>query len=125
MDHFPLPEHQPCATDLERHAERYVCYVCGVGVVPQQWSAALFAHYTDSQRCAGCARYICDTLHTRWRTDGVRVVRDGLRSNRYHITVRYCDVCAPVRRLGGLVGATWWAVGLATAGAAAFFLFQR
>jgi hypothetical protein len=52
------------------------------------------------------------------------VVREGLRNNRYHVTVRYCGICAPIRGLGGLVGATWWLVGLTAAGAAAFFLFH-
>lgn len=125
MDHFPLPEHQPCATHLVHHADRYICYVCGTAVLPQQWSTALFAHYVDAQRCAGCGRFVCDARHTHWRADGLRIMRDGLRTNRYHVTLRYCAVCAPVRRLGGLVGASWWAVGLATVGAAAFFLFQR
>ena len=59
------------------------------------------------------------------RDEVVKIDRAGLRSNRFHTTMRYCDLCAPLRRAGGLVGATWWAVGLASAGAAAFFLFHR
>jgi hypothetical protein len=125
MDHFPLEEHQPCAARLVEEAARRICYVCGTPVVPQQWSTAVFAHYIDSQKCAGCGRYVCAERHTKRRDEVVQLARDGLRSNRYHMTVRYCDICAPVRRFGGLVGVTWWVVGLALAGAAAFFLFVR
>lgn len=107
LDHFPLDEHQPCATRLIEHKQDYVCYVCGAPVHPQQWSTAVFAHYIDYQTCAGCKRYICDELHTRVRDEDVRIERDGLRSHRYHYTRRYCDACAPARRFGGLVGAGW------------------
>jgi hypothetical protein len=124
MDHFALEAHEPCATRLADEAAQRMCYVCGTPVVPQQWSTAVFAHYIDSQKCAGCSRFICDT-HTKHRREVVRLSREGLRSTRYHMTMRYCDVCAPVQRFGGMVGATWWVVGLATAGAAAYFLFQR
>jgi hypothetical protein len=124
MDHFPLEAHEPCATQLATEEPQRVCYVCGVSVGPRQWSTTTFTHYIDSQKCAGCGRYICDARHTRLRTETVKVAREGLRNNRYHVTVRYCDICAPIRGLGGLVGATWWLVGLTTAGAAAFFLFH-
>jgi hypothetical protein len=85
----------------------------------------MFAHYVDSRKCAGCGRYICPETHTRLRDEIVKIDREGLRGNRYHLTIRYCALCAPVRRLGGLIGTTWWAVGLLSAGAAAFFLFHR
>lgn len=124
MDHFPLDAHDPCLTRLADETSGHICYVCAAPVAPQQWSTAIFAHYIDGQRCAGCGRFVC-AQHTRTRDEVVKIDREGLRSNRYHTTVRYCDLCAPVRRLGGLVGAAWWAMGLASAGAAAFFLFQR
>jgi hypothetical protein len=124
MDHFPLEEHEPCATRLALTAAEHMCYVCGTPVTPQQWSTAAFAHYIDSQKCVGCDRYICDIRHTHLRSEVVKIVRDGLRSNRYYIIQRYCDVCAPVRRLGGLVGVSWWLVALSTVGAAAFYLFH-
>jgi hypothetical protein len=125
IDHFPLEQHEPCATRLQRKAAVRLCYVCGAPVTPQQWSAEVFAHYTDSMKCAGCGRYICDAGHTKRRDEVVRIRRDGLRSNRYHMTIRYCSVCAPLRRVGGVVGAAWWASGLVVAAASAFFLFHR
>jgi hypothetical protein len=126
IEHFPLDQHEPCAMRLTRNASRRICYVCGTAVTPQQWSAEVFAHYTDSMKCAGCARYICDARHTRLRDEVVQIRRDGMRSNRYHVTVRYCDICAPLRAVGGVVGAAWWTAGLAIASAAAFFLlFHR
>jgi hypothetical protein len=111
-------------TCLAAEAADRRCYICAAPVTPQQWSTAVFAHYVDGWRCVGCGRFIC-AQHTRVRDEVVRIAREGLRSNRYHTTARYCELCAPVRRAGGLVGATWWVVGLASAGAAAFFLFHR
>ncbi|SRR5260221_2898865 len=125
MDHFPLDAHEPCSARLAATAQERICYVCGTEVAPHQWSTAIFAHYIDSQRCSGCGRYICDAQHTKRHFEVVRMVRENLRSNRYHVSRRYCDVCAPVWRLGGLTGATWWGVGLALAGAAAVFLVHR
>lgn len=110
MDHFGLEDHQPCATRLIKHAADYVCYVCGAPVVPQQWSTAVFAHYIDSYTCVGCRRHICDNHHTRLRDESVEIARDGLRSHRYHVTQRYCDVCAPLQGVGGLRGAARAAV---------------
>jgi hypothetical protein len=124
MDHFGLEDHQPCATHISEHAADYVCYVCGAPVVPQQWSTAVFAHYIDSYTCAGCNRYICDTQHTRLRDESVEIARDGLRSHRYHVTLRYCDVCAPLQWVGGLRGASRAAVILLGAGIVAFLVFH-
>lgn len=112
IDHFPIEEHQPCAQHMSAHRAEYVCYVCGVPVRPQQWSTTSFAHYIDSSACQGCGRYICDDPHTVRCDEEIELVRDGLRSHRYHVTQRYCAVCSPVRRLGGVVGATRWAVGI-------------
>ncbi len=104
-DHFGCAEHEPCATNLVTQANQRLCYVCGVSVQPQQWSTTRFAHYIDEGTCRGCGRYICDTLHTRVHEERVELVKDSLRSQRYHHIVRYCDACAPVRRFGGLRGA--------------------
>jgi hypothetical protein len=90
-----------------------VCYVCGEPAVPQQWSTAVVAHYIDLHQCAGCKRPICEERHTRLMTEDLVINRDGLRSHRYHVTHRYCDVCAPLRHVGGLVGAARWLVGIA------------
>lgn len=125
MDHFGVEDHQPCAKRLAQRAADYVCYVCGVPVRPQQWSTAVFAHYTDSYRCRGCHRHICDAQHTRFSDENVEIVRDGLQGHRYHITRRYCAICAPLRHIGGLIGASWWAAGLSTASAIAFFVLHR
>jgi len=105
MDHFGLEDHQPCAERGRQRAATTVCYVCGAPVQPQQWSATLFAHYIDSSRCQGCRRYICDEQHTALRYEVVELMMDGVRSHRYHVTRRYCGMCAPLRAVGGLIGA--------------------
>lgn len=125
LDHFALDAHEPCASRLAGEAATRVCYVCAAPVLPQQWSTTSFTHYVDAQRCAGCGRWVCPTSHTRQREEQVKIVHEGMRSNRYHVTVRYCDLCAPLRRLGGLVGATWWSVSMLSVAAAAFYLFHR
>ncbi len=125
IDHFDLPDHQPCAQRLAAHGAEYVCYVCGVQVQPQQWSTAVFAHYIDSCTCAGCHRYICEDQHTRRKSESVELVRDGLRSSRYHTTRRYCALCSPLRGIGGLLGASRLATGACVAGLTAFFLLHR
>lgn len=111
VDHFPCDGHEPCATRLERRAQEYVCYVCGAPALPRQWSSEVFAHYVDRHVCAGCNRPICDERHTRLIEEDVRIQPDGLRSHRYHITRRYCTLCAPLHRVGGLLGAARLLVG--------------
>lgn len=108
LDHFPLDAHQPCAARVARRAAKMNCYVCGAGVKPQQWSSAVFAHYIDSHVCAGCHRYVCDDKHTAYQREDVAIKRDGVRSHRYHVTRRFCPVCARLRIFGGLIGAGWW-----------------
>lgn len=125
LDHFGLNDHQPCAQQRAEHADEYRCYVCGAPVYPQQWSSAIFAHYVDSSRCSGCHRYICDAGHTRYRAEAVTLSRDGLRSHRYHVMQRYCAVCAPLRSVGGLLGASRVFVALCAVAATTFFLLQR
>jgi hypothetical protein len=48
-----------------------------------------------------------------------------MRSQRYHIQERYCDACAPVRLVGGIVSAGWLAAGLGVVAAVTFFILQR
>jgi hypothetical protein len=97
---------------MRTHAEDYRCYVCGVAVEPRQWSGSLFAHYIDYSRCAGCHRYICDERHTRRREEAIEIVRDGSRSQRYSVTRRYCELCAPLRPVGGIIGLSRWVVAI-------------
>jgi hypothetical protein len=123
MEHFPRHAHAPCVRHLAQHHEEYICYVCGMAVVPEQWSTAIFAHHTDSHACSGCNRYICNA-HTRRTDEHVQIVQDGLRSHRYHVTTRLCGLCAPLRSVGGLVGASWWAAGLMMLALAGWFLFR-
>jgi len=113
MDHFGLEDHQPCAERGRKRAATTVCYVCGVPVQPQQWSATLFAHYIDSSRCQGCRRYICDEQHTALRYEAVELTR------------RYCGMCAPLRAVGGLIGAGWVGAGVVIVGAIAAFVVLR
>ncbi|MEO7000789.1 MAG: hypothetical protein ABI068_03215 [Ktedonobacterales bacterium] len=124
MDHFPVEEHHPCATRLAEHASEYVCYICGAPVRPHQWSTASFAHYIDSQKCTGCHRFICDTQHTRFSKEDVRIARDGMQSHRYHLTQRYCPTCARLRLFGGLIGAAWLLACIIGVVVIAFLVFQ-
>jgi hypothetical protein len=124
IDHFGLEDHQPCARRYAERAASTVCYVCGVPLHPQQWSASVFAHYIDPCTCTGCHRYICDEQHTRMREERVELVRDGVRSHRYYVTTRYCSVCYPLRSVGGLIGAGWTASLLSIAGLIAFVLLR-
>jgi hypothetical protein len=48
-----------------------------------------------------------------------------MRSLRYHIQVRYCDACAPVRSVGGIVGVGRLAAGLGMLTAIIFFILLR
>lgn len=123
IDHFPRDEHEPCATNLRENAFRYACYVCGTPSLPQQWSATSFAHYIDPHICAGCKRYICDERHTKVRIDGVELAHDGMRSQRYHVTRRYCNVCAPFRHIGGLPGLVWGLVAIGGAAVAGMLVY--
>lgn len=123
MEHFPRHAHNPCARHLAHHQDEYLCYVCGAPIVPEQYSTAIFAHYVDTHTCSGCNRYVCDA-HTARRDEQVKIMQDGLRSHRYHLTMRACAVCAPLRSFGGLVGATWWVAGLVTVILTGWFLFH-
>jgi hypothetical protein len=125
MDHFGCEDHQPCSTNLTTHPEDCVCYVCGVPVRPQQWSTTNFSHYIDVGKCRGCGRYICDNLHTRVRSERVELVNDSLRSQRYHRVDRYCDACAPLRGVGGVVGVGRLAAALTVAATVTFFIIQH
>jgi hypothetical protein len=125
MDHFGCRDHEPCATSLVTRVQERACYVCGVPVTPEQWSAARFLHYVDTGTCRGCGRYICDALHTRFRDERVELVNESLRSQRYHRVDRYCDACAPVRRVGGLVGVGRVVAAITAAAALALFIVQR
>jgi hypothetical protein len=123
VEHYPRHAHQPCMRRLALHQADYACYVCGKPVVPEQWSTAIFAHYVDEHMCSGCNRYVCEE-HTARRDDHVKIVQDGLRSHRYHLTLRTCQLCAPVRMVGGLIGVAWWAGGLAAVALMGWYLFH-
>jgi hypothetical protein len=125
IDHFGCPDHQPCATTMITEAHERICYVCGVLVTPEQWSSTSFSHFVDDGKCSSCGRYICDRLHTRLRSERVGLIKDSMRSQRYHIQERYCDACAPVHSVGGIVGAGWLAAGLGVVAAVTFFILQR
>ncbi len=102
MDHFPRQQHSPCAQRQMKVAQTQVCYVCGSQVYPDQWSLARTSHCIDNFTCNGCGRYICDELHTKRKSELVSVVREGLRGHRYQYTMRYCDLCVPFYRIGGI-----------------------
>ncbi len=123
MEHYPRHSHEPCAKHIAQRQEEYVCYICGEAVVPEQWSAAIFAHYIDNFSCAGCGRYVCEE-HTRRRSEHIKIAQDTMRSHRYNIVERYCSVCSSVRIFGGLTGAVWWAAGIATVIITGWFLYH-
>jgi hypothetical protein len=94
-------------------------------VTPEQWSASSFSHYVDSGICRGCGRYVCGGLHTRARDERIELINESMRSQRYHRLDRYCDACAPVRRVGGIVGAGRVVAAVTAAVAIALFVVQR
>ena len=112
MDHYGFDSHEPCASRLAESAVSRACYICGARAWPQQWSTEVYAHYVDWHECAGCHRSICDDPHTAIQDETVHVRRDGVRSHRYHMMKRYCEVCVRLKPFGGLIGATWWLVGV-------------
>jgi hypothetical protein len=68
---------------------------------------------------------VCDELHTQRKIDDVFIVREGLRGHRYQYTTRYCDLCAPVYRIGGIRGLAIWIAALGTAVATVFFYLHH
>lgn len=124
QDHFPKEQHSPCAEKQMRHSLTQVCYVCGSQVYPDQWSLSHTSHYIDNYTCRGCGRHICDELHTQRKTEHVSVIRDGMRGHRYQYITRYCDVCSPLYRLGGIKGLARWAVAVGTVGLFVLFYFH-
>lgn len=121
QDHFPKHQHSPCAEKQMRLAQTQVCYICGAQVYPDQWSLSRTSHYIDEYLCKGCGRYICDELHTQRKTEHVSVVREGLRGHRYQIITRYCNLCSPLSRIGGIKGLARWLVAAGTVAASVFF----
>ncbi len=124
MDHFPRMLHAPCAQKYMKHAQTHVCYVCGTRVNPDQWSLSRTSHRIDTFSCKGCGRYICDERHTKVKKEQVTVVREGLRGHRYQITSRYCELCAPTSRIGGIKGLAYLVVLAGTILAGIFFYFH-
>lgn len=124
MDHFPRMLHAPCAQKYMKHAQTHVCYVCGTRVNPDQWSLSRSSHRIDTFSCNGCGRYICDEQHTKVKKEQINVVREGLRGHRYQITSRYCELCAPISRIGGIKGLTYLVVIAGTILAGIFFYFH-
>ena len=104
QDHFPKHQHLPCAQRQMKMEQSQLCYVCGRQVRPQQWSLSRTFHMVDQFVCLGCGWYVCDELHTQRKTESVSIIREGLRGHRYQYTVRYCDLCSPLYRIGGLKG---------------------
>lgn len=124
QEHFPKQQHSPCAEKQMRLALTQVCYICGTQVYPDQWSLSKTSHYVDQYTCQGCGRYICDELHTQHKSEGIVITREGLRGHRYQYINRYCDLCSPFHRIGGLKGLMRTLVIVGTIAAAVFFYFH-
>jgi hypothetical protein len=105
-EHFPKQQHSPCAEKQMKLAQTQICYVCGTQVYPDQWSTSKTTHFIDQFTCRGCGRYICDSLHTQKKSEDVIIAREGLRGHRYQYILRYCDLCVPFERVGGIKGLT-------------------
>ena len=116
--------HAPCAQQYMKHSQTHVCYVCGTQVNPDQWSLSRTSHRIDTMSCAGCGRYICDERHTKAKKEQITVVREGMRGHRYQITSRYCALCAPTSRMGGIKGFAYLVVIAGTILAGIFFYFH-
>jgi hypothetical protein len=105
-------------------AQTQVCYVCGTQVYPDQWSISRTSHYVDHYTCRGCGRHICDELHTGRKGEEVLIQREGMRGHRYQYITRYCDICSPLSRIGGIRGLARGLVVLGTIAAGVFFYFH-
>lgn len=105
-------------------AQIQVCYVCGAQVYPDQWSISKTSHFVDQGTCLGCGRYICDELHTQHKVEEVVITREGMRGHRYQYINRYCDLCTPFHRIGGIKGLARLVVVIGTIAAALFFYFH-
>ncbi|GCE11774.1 hypothetical protein [Tengunoibacter tsumagoiensis] len=125
QEHFPKNQHSPCAEKQMKIAQTQVCYVCGTQAYPDQWSISKTSHYVDQAKCKGCGRYVCDDLHTQRKVEDVVIEREGLRGHRYQYIHRYCDLCSPLYRVGGIKGLTRIIVGIGTVAAGAFFYFHH
>ncbi|GHO84284.1 hypothetical protein [Dictyobacter formicarum] len=121
QEHFPKQQHSPCAEKQMKLSQTQVCYVCGTQVYPDQWSLSKTTHYVDQSTCRGCGRYICDDLHTQSKDEDVIISREGLRGHRYQYINRYCDMCSPLSRVGGIRGIARGVVVVGTIAAAVFF----
>jgi hypothetical protein len=51
-------------------------------------------------------------------------MREGMRGHRYQYITRYCDICTPLTRIGGLRGLARGIVVVGTIAAAVFFYFH-
>lgn len=125
QDHFPKHQHSPCAQKQMKQAQTQVCYVCSTQVYPDQWSTSPTAHFIDQSRCKGCGRHVCDELHTQRKVDDVHIAREGLRGHRYQYISRYCDLCSPLYRLGGIKGLGRWIVVIGTVALTIFFYIHH
>ncbi len=124
QEHFPKHQHSPCAEKQMKLAQSQVCYVCGTQVYPDQWSTSRTTHYVDQSTCKGCGRYICDNLHTQRKDEDVVILREGLRGHRYQYVNRYCDLCSPIYRIGGLRGLSYMLVVIGTVAVGVFFVLH-
>jgi hypothetical protein len=57
--------------------------------------------------------------------DDVFIAREGLRGHRYQYTTRYCDLCTPIYRFGGIRGLARWVVAVGTVVATVFFYIHH
>jgi hypothetical protein len=121
QEHFPKQQHSPCAEKQMKLSHEQVCYICGTPAYPDQWSVLQTLHYIDQAHCNGCGRYICDDLHTQSKSEDVVIMREGLRGNRYHYIIRYCDLCHPFRGIGGIKRVVQCIVAIGTVAAGIFF----
>lgn len=124
QEHFPRQQHAPCAERQMKLAQTQACYVCGTQVYPDQWSISKTSHFVDNYSCKGCGRFICDELHTGRKTEDVMILREGMRGHRYQYIVRYCDLCSPLGRLGGLQGLARGLTVIGTIAATVFFFLR-
>lgn len=125
QEHFPKQQHAPCAERQMRMAQLHACYVCSTPVYPDQWSLSKTWHVIDPATCTGCGRYVCDDLHTKRKVDNVVITREGLRGHRYQYISRYCDLCTPLYRVGGVRGVTRLVVSIGTVVGAIFFYLHH
>ena len=85
--------------------------------LPSAYSSTRFAEYMSSMKNIRCAVMGFSLDETILST----AIEGFHRGHRYQITTRYCDLCSPFYRMGGIKGLARWIVVAGTVAAGVLF----